>query len=70
FFMAASRHLILPVNDNSRYTAYWICTLVVLGAIEANALKGKLGPIETINGVITGGFVLTLVFVVMMAVVL
>jgi len=70
FFMAASRHLVLPVSDSSNYVAYWIFALALMGLIEANALKGKLGPIESIKGVITGGFVLTLVFAVGMAVIL
>lgn len=70
FFMAASRHLALPVTPESNYMVYWIVALLVLAGIEFNALKGKLGPIETIKGVITGGFVVTLLFVVLMAVLL
>lgn len=70
FFMAAASHLALPVTDASHFGAYWACAAVVIGAIEFNALKGKLGPIETVKGVITSGFLLTLLFVVMMAVVL
>ena len=70
FFMAASRHLILPVTESSNYMLYWIVAFALLAAIEFNALKGKLGPIETIKGVITSGFVLTLVYVILMAVLL
>ena len=70
FFMAASSHLALPVSDSSHYGAYWACAAVVIGALEFNALKGKLGPIETVKGVITCGFLLALLFVLLMAVVL
>jgi uncharacterized membrane protein len=70
FFMAASRHLALPVSDSANYTLYWIVALVIIGAIEANGLKGKQGPIESIKGVICCGFLLTLLFMVVMAVVL
>lgn len=70
FFMAASRHLALPVNSDTRYTIYWIVALGVLAMIEINALKGKLGPIETIKGVMTSGFVLTFIYVILMSVLL
>lgn len=70
FFMAASRHLVLPTTDTSPYGVYWAVALVLLAAIEFNALKGKLGPMETVKGVITSGFVLTAVYAVLMAVIL
>lgn len=70
FFMAASRHLVLPIDDLARYPLYWAFAIILLAVIEFNALKGKLGPIETVKGVITTGFVLTLLFVVLMSVVL
>lgn len=70
FFMAAASHLSLPVTPESNYTLYWIVAFIALAAVEFNAIKGKLGPIETIKGVITGGFILTAVFAVLMAVLL
>jgi uncharacterized membrane protein len=70
FFMAGSRHLILPVSSETNTMPYWIAALVILVAIEINALKGKLGPIETIKGVVTGGFILTAVYAVLMSVLL
>ncbi len=70
FFMAASRHLILPVNELSPYNLYWAIALVIMLGIEANALKGKLGPIETVKGVIVSGFALTVVYAVLMSAVL
>lgn len=70
FCMAASRHLVLPVTETSNYKLYWILLIALLAAIELNALKGKLGPIETIKGVMTSGFVLLLVIATMFSVVL
>ncbi len=70
FFMAASRHLVLPTTEESRYGVYWAVALVFLAAIELNAIKGKLGPLETVRGVITSGFVLTAIYAGLMAVIL
>jgi len=66
FCMAGARHLSLNVDETSRYSFYWLAAVAILIAIELNALKGKLGPMETVKGVITCGFILTLFqFVVM-----
>jgi len=62
FFMAAARHLIYGVSENSHVGAYWALVAVTVGAIEYNALCGKTGPITTIKGVITCGFILVAVF--------
>jgi len=70
WFMAAASHLSLPVTEVSRFPLYWIFAVLIIGIIEINALKGKLGPIETVKGVITGGFVLTAIFSLLMHVVL
>lgn len=59
FFMAASRHMPLPIDDTSHYGRYWMVLLLLVAAIEFNALRGKLGPLETVRGVIQSGFVLT-----------
>lgn len=60
FFMGAASHLPIDVSAGAH-----ICTLVVVfglifGALELNSLKGKLGPLTTIQGVITSGIVLAL----------
>ena len=60
FFMGAASHLPIDVSAGAH-----ICTLaLVLGlifaALELNCLKGKLGPLTTIQGVITSGIVFTL----------
>lgn len=62
FFMGAASHLPIAVNPNANLMVLAIVVLVLLGAIELNALKGKTGPITTIKGVIHCGFALTVVF--------
>lgn len=65
FFMGAAPHLAIEI-DMSRAWAWWVFLLIGVGAIELNALKGKLGPLTTVKGVITSGFVLSaIVFVAM-----
>ena len=58
---------------------YWVCPIKKCAnvsstasahCVEVNALKGKLGPLETVKGVITCGFLLTALFAVIMAVIL
>ena len=43
-------------------TATWVA-LAVIALLEINALKGKMGPIETVRGVIVHSLVLTAVIV-------
>lgn len=55
FFMGASRHLGLNIPENFNPAAViGIVTLVIL-ALEANAIKGKMGPMTTVKGVIHCG---------------
>jgi uncharacterized membrane protein len=42
-----------------------IAALVLIGVLEANAIKGRLGPIASVRGVIVGSLVLTAVFALM-----
>ncbi len=56
FFMGAASHLPMAVNPNANL---WILTgvfAVIFGLIELNALKGKTGPLTTIQGVMSCGF--------------
>lgn len=68
FFMVGASHLGFAVTETSNVTAYWICALLIIGGIEANAIFGKTGPITTVKGVITCGFLLTAVFVTLNAI--
>lgn len=67
FFMGAARNL--PNSfDGGSLAGFWIAIFVVLGLVEFNAIKGKLGPLATVKGVITSGFALTAVLYVIMEV--
>ncbi len=59
YFMGSSAHL--PNGSiGGNMTAIIIC-LVIIGALEANAIFGKQGVMTTVRGVITSGLVLTLI---------
>ena len=47
-------------TDSTSQTALIFSTIVIL-LIEANAIKGKMGPITSVKGVIHCGLLLTLV---------
>jgi uncharacterized membrane protein len=67
FFMGAASHLPFPVTPESNVGLMAAVLGVLWLVIEGNAIKGKLGPIQTIKGVITSGFVLTAVIFMVMA---
>lgn len=69
FYMGAASHLPIQIDVNNQLT-WWIVLAVIAGGLEINALKGKLGPMATVKGVITSGFVLTAVVYVLMEVIL
>ena len=62
FFMGAASHWTYSVTSTSKISIYSALAAIIMIAIEANALKGKQGPMTTIKGVITCGFVLTILF--------
>ena len=61
FFMGAASHLPITINPDASMSILSGALAVILLALEANALKGKPGPMTTIKGVIVSGFVLTAV---------
>ena len=69
FFMGAAPHLPIQI-DMSKAGLWYGIIIVLVGALEFNALKGKLGPMTTVKGVITSGFVLTAITYLLMEVVL
>ncbi|MFN8792438.1 MAG: urate hydroxylase PuuD [Bdellovibrionales bacterium] len=69
FFMGAAPHLPIQM-DMERAGTWYVILLVIAGALEANALKGKLGPMTTVKGVITCGFALAAVVYGLMEIVL
>jgi uncharacterized membrane protein len=70
YYMAAASHLPTQINEGAAFNTYFGVFAVILVAIEANALKGKLGPLETIKGVVTCGFILTAILHIAQSVIL
>ena len=60
YFMGSSAHFAINGSISANTTALGIA-LAIIAAIEINAIVGKLGVLTTIRGVITSGFVLTVV---------
>jgi uncharacterized membrane protein len=65
FFMLSASHFGYVVDESSNVAVYWVLALLIIGGLQANAMYGKTGPMTTIKGVITCGFILTAVFVVL-----
>lgn len=65
FFMGAASHLQYEVTNGMLFLGL---SALVIAVLEFNALKGKLGPITSVKGVITWGFVLTGVFILLASV--
>lgn len=61
FFMGASRHLNIGMGENfSPWTAVGVVTAIIV-LLELNAIKGKMGPLTTVRGVIHCGLGLLVV---------
>ena len=69
FFMVGASHLPIQM-DMANQMNYYIAFLILVAALEFNAIKGKLGPMTTVKGVITSGFALTAVIYFMMEIIL
>ncbi len=61
FMMGAASHLPIAIADETSVTKAMIATGLVALVLEINALKGKLGPMTTIAGVIHSGVWLTVI---------
>jgi uncharacterized membrane protein len=61
FFMGAASHLPIQVSETANLSIYALAILVIIGALEFNAAKGKTGPMTSIKGVIHMGFALAIV---------
>ncbi len=71
FFMGASAHLSglgrFPMSaDSGVSTLALILALVIIVALEFNAIKGKMGPMASVVGVIHSGIGLTVVLLLLM----
>lgn len=55
FFMGASRHLSLNIPEGFSPAAVIGIVTAIIVLLELNAIKGKLGPLTTVKGVIHSG---------------
>jgi uncharacterized membrane protein len=68
FFMGAASHLPVAMHPDANLTVIAMVFGVIIFGIEANALKGKTGPLTSIRGVITCGFLLAAVLYILLEV--
>jgi uncharacterized membrane protein len=61
FCMGAASHLPLTLNGSPNGLALILVVGLIVGVLELNALRGKMGPLAKVSGVIHMGFLLTLV---------
>lgn len=61
FFMGASRHLSLNIPEGFSPAAVLSVVGLLIFLLELNAIKGKLGPLTTVKGVIHCGLALLIV---------
>jgi uncharacterized membrane protein len=65
FFMGAASHLTLPLPRSG--VVFWVVALIIILAVEVNALTGTPGkggakPLATVSGTLWFGFILAAVF--------
>jgi uncharacterized membrane protein len=69
FFMGAASHYASLVGPSRADAVFWILSLIILGAVEYNALVGTQGPtkkpLDSVSGALWFGFILTAIFYVM-----
>ncbi len=61
FFMGAASHLPLSMSPDKSMIPYWSVFSIIVGLIQLNAIKGKLGPLAKVSGVIHMGMWLSIV---------
>lgn len=61
FFMTAASHLPLTLSPEKSLVPYWCTFAIIIGLLELNAIKGKMGPMQKLGGVIHFGLLLTII---------
>ena len=61
FFMGAASHLPMSVAPDANLMLPVLVVGIILAALELNAIKGKMGPMASVKGVIHCGFALAVV---------
>jgi len=70
FFMGAARHHPPLVSQGGMPAWLWIVVLIIIAAVEYNALAGTQGatkkPLDSVSGALWFGFILWAVFYVLL----
>ena len=70
FFMGAAMHYPSLVGPSGSHGVFWILSLIIIGAVEYNALVGTQGatkkPLDSVSGALWAGFILTAEFYVLL----
>lgn len=67
FYMGAASHLPPPVTPDSKVGVAALVLALIYAGLQYNGMKGKLGPLQTVKGVISCGFGLVAVIWIVMA---
>jgi len=75
FFMGAARHYPSLVNPSTGgHGIFWVLCIIILAAVEYNALTGAQGPtkkpLDSVSGALWSGFILTAILYVLVLIVL
>jgi len=69
FFMGAASHYPSLVGPSAAHGVFWILAIIIVAAVEVNALMGTQGatkkPLDSVSGALWAGFILTAVFYVL-----
>ena len=66
FFMGAASHLPLILSPEKSLVPYWSTFAIIVGLIQFNAMKGKMGPMKKIGMTVHFGLLLSLALYVAM----
>ena len=59
FFMSAASHLPIVLSPEKSLVPYWCTYAIVVGLVQLNAVKGKMGPLQKLGSTIHFGLLLT-----------
>jgi uncharacterized membrane protein len=59
FFMTAASHLPIVLSPEKSLVPYWSTYAIIVGLLELNAIKGKMGPMQKLGMTIHFGLLLT-----------
>jgi uncharacterized membrane protein len=61
FMVGAKPYSIGIITPDTNFLGLFLVLAIIIGLLEVNGVVGKLGPMASVKGVITSGFVLTVV---------